>query len=195
MPARINLSRMMRTAGPRSWHRRIRPAFLAFILPFTSLGSLRAESEGAIKAAYLANFAKLVEWPASALAGEKALIIGVVGRDAVADEVARTLAGANVGGRRIEVRRLAAVDAGALLGCHVIFVSDSERGEAIIGAVRGRPVLVVGEAENFARRGGALGFVSEGGNVKFEANAKAAALNGLTVSSRLLRVAREVIDK
>ena len=133
----------------------------------------RAESEATVKAAYLLNFAKLVDWPASAFAGP-GFVIGVVGRDAVGDELAR--AGASANGRKIEVRRVAAGDAGALAGCHLIFVPGSG-GEGVIAAVQGRAVLVVGDAENFARRGGALGFVKEGGTVKFEANPKAAARN------------------
>ena len=165
----------------------------AAALCFLGAAPARAESEATVKAAYLLNFAKLVDWPASAFQGAQgALVIGVVGRDAVGDELAR--AGASANGRKIEVRRVAAGDAGALAGCHLVFVPGSG-GEGVIGAVQGRPVLVVGEAENFARRGGALGFVKEGGTVKFEANPKAAARNGLIVSAKLLRVARGVIDK
>ena len=54
---------------------------------------LRAESEADVKAAYLFNFAKVIEWPASAFAGAKApIVIGVVGRDSVGDELARNIA-------------------------------------------------------------------------------------------------------
>lgn len=149
-----------------------------------------------VKAAYLVNFAKLVEWPASAFPGGKgALVIGVVGRGAAGDELARTFSGASANGRPLEVRRVSSGDGGALAGCHMLFVTDSERAESVIAAVQGRPVLVVGEAEEFARRGGAIGFVKDGGTVKFEANPKAAARNGLTVSAKLLRVARGVIDR
>jgi hypothetical protein len=182
----------------------MRPQFDAPFRPFAGLRSrvvlaalalfislccgARAQSEATVKAAYLLNFAKLVEWPAAAFAGGDSLIIGVVGRDAVGDELARANASAN--GRRIEVRR---ISAGEAAQCHLVFAPAGS--ESVIGAVAGKPVLTVGDGEGFARRGGALGFVKEGGTVKFEANPKAAARNGLTVSSKLLRVARGVIDK
>lgn len=180
-----------RRRGPSG---RIWPFLLAILLQWSCCGQAWAESEATVKAAYLLNFAKLVEWPASAFTAGQPLVLGVVGREGMAEELARVFAGASANGRSIEVRRVSAGDAGALLACHVVFVADGERGESVIVSVQGRPVLVVGEAENFARRGAALGFVKEAGSLKFEANPKAAARNGLTVSAKLLRVARGVIS-
>lgn len=156
----------------------------------------RAESESSVKATYLLNFAKLVEWPSSAFSSSKApLVLGVVGRGSTGDEVARAFSGASANGHPIEVRRVSASDSGALQDCHVLFVLESENSDGVIGAVRGRPVLVVGESENFAGRGGALGFVKVDGTLKFDANPKAASRNGVTVSSKLLRVARVVVER
>lgn len=155
----------------------------------------RGESEATVKAAYLLNFAKLVAWPASAFASGQPLVIGVVGREAAAEELARSFAGASANGRRIEVRHVPAGDTSALVACHLVFVPEGERAESVVGAVQGYPVLVVGEVENFVRRGGTLGFVKESGTLKFEANPKAAARNGLTVSAKLLRVARSVVER
>lgn len=185
----------MPSHAPPSWCRR--PSLSISLLLLWLLAPLaRADSEYDVKAAYLVNFAKLVEWPAAAFAGGKgALIIGVVGRGGAGDELARTISGASANGRPIEVRRVSAGDAGALAACQVLFVTESERADAVIAAVQGRPVLIVGEAEGFAHRGGAIGFVKDGGTVKFEANPKAAARNGLTVSAKLLRVARTVVDR
>ena len=170
--------------------------WVAWVLWVACVPFARAESEATVKAAYLVNFAKLVEWPASAFSDAKsAFVIGVVGRGAAGGEIAQTVSGASANGHPIEVRRVSAGDGGALAACHMIFVAESERAEAVLGAVQGRPVLVVGEAEDFARRGGAIGFVKDGGTLKFEANPKAAARNGLTVSAKLLRVARGVVDR
>ena len=152
----------------------------------------RAESEARVKAAYLFNFAKFVDWPASAFSSAKApMVIGIVGRDAVGDELVRACSGATAGGHPVEVRRIVAADARE---CHLVFIPESERGDGVLATTQGSPVLVVGEGEGFTRRGGSLGFVKEGGAVKFEANPKAAARNGLNVSAKLLRVARAVID-
>ena len=156
-------------------------------------GTARAESEAGVKAAYLVNFAKFVEWPASAFSSGKApLVIGIVGRDAVGDELQRAGGGVSANGHPVEVRRIAAAEARE---CHLVFIPESEHSDTVIAATQGSPVLVIGEGEGFTRRGGSLGFVKEGGTVKFDANPKAAARNGLNVSAKLLRVARAVIDK
>lgn len=170
---------------------RFRHALCALVLLLG--GSARAESEAGVKAAYLVNFAKFVEWPASAFGSGKApLVIGIVGRDAVGDELLRAGSGVSANGHPIEVRR---ISAGEARECHLVFIPETERGDGVIAAAQGSPVLVVGEGESFAHRGGSLGFVKDGGTVKFEANPKAAARNGLNVSAKLLRVARAVIDK
>ena len=158
--------------------------------------SALAESEAGVKAAYLFNFAKLAEWPAAAFENAKSpLVIGVVGRDAVSDDLMRRYARTTANGHPVEIRRVSADNARELRACHIIFVPQSEDADGIIATVQGAPVLVVGESEGFARRGGALAFVKQEGTLKFEANPKAAARNGVTVSSRLLRVACNVVGK
>ena len=154
-----------------------------------------AESEGGVKAAYLFNFAKLVEWPAAAFDGAKSpLVIGIVGRDVVADDLIRLYAHSTANGHPVEIRRVSASAARELRACHIVFIPQSENADGVIAAVQGAPVLVVGESDGFARRGGALAFVKQDGTLKFEANPKAAARHGVTVSSKLLRVARNVVE-
>lgn len=183
-------NRMRRRLQPWRLHR-----LLLLILLVWCTGDVKsAETEATVKAAYLLNFAKVVEWPAGAFSPGQPLVIGVVGRDPIADELARALNGASANGRKLEVRRVIGGDQEGMLSCHMVFVPASERDENVIGAVQGRPVLLVGEAENFVRRGGALGFVRDAGTLKFEANPKAASRNGLSVSAKLLRVARSVIN-
>ena len=171
-------------------------AWVPWVAWIPCVPSARAESEATVKAAYLVNFAKLVEWPASAFSdGKSAFVIGIVGRGGAGGEIAQTVSGASANGHPIEVRRVSAGDGGTLAACHLVFVLEGERADGVLAAVQGRPVLVVGEGEDFARRGGAIGFVKDGGTVKFEANPKAVARNGLTVSAKLLRVARGVVDR
>ncbi len=166
----------------------------AFFTAFA--GTALAESEASVKAAYLFNFAKLAEWPAAAFDGAKSpLIIGVVGRDPITEELMRLFTRATANGHPLEIRRVSASSARELRACHIVFVPQSEDADGIIASVQGSPVLVVGESEGFARRGGALGFVKQGETLKFEANPKAAARNGVTVSSKLLRVAQSVVGK
>lgn len=157
----------------------------------------RAENEYGVKAAYLFNFAKFIEWPKSAFASASApVVVGIVGRDPFGAELDRAFSDATVNGRPVEIRRVGAGDAAGLRACHLLFVPATEeaRTDAILAAVQGKPVAVVGESDDFARRGGVLGFVRDGGNVKFDANAKAAARNGMSISAKLLRVARRVVE-
>ena len=110
-------------------HPRVRPRWLWLLFATLLIGPLLsfacAESETTVKAAYLLNFAKLVEWPAAAFSPGQSLVIGVVGRDSAAEELSRAFTGASANGRKIEVRHVTAGDAAALLVCHVIFVLES----------------------------------------------------------------------
>jgi len=153
-----------------------------------------ASREYAIKAAYLYQFSRYVQWPAEAIGGgETPFVIGVVGSDPfgeVLDEIARTK---KVEGRPIVVRRLAsAADYGP---CHIVFVPSSataaER-EAAIRKAHGAPVLLVGEDSGFAQRGGTVNFLVEDNKVRFEINVDAAKQQRLKISSKLLSLAKIV---
>jgi hypothetical protein len=158
------------------------------------LGPLaQAESESAIKAANLFKFAQVMDWPEAAFSGPKApLVIGIIERDPVGDEL-KNYAGEIAKARRVEVRRVSAGDIAELRACHIIFVPGSGRVEGVVEAVAGHPVLIVGESENFVLRGGAIGFVMEKSLVKFEVNPTAASKGGLTINSRLIKLARGVV--
>ena len=154
----------------------------------------RAESEYAVKAAYLNNFAKMVKWPSSAFANAQApLVIGVVGRDPFGG-LDGILRGQMAGNRSIEVRRVSVGDADGLQSCHLIFVSSSEAVANVGRAVHGYPVLVVAETPDSARDGGIIGFVTEDRKLILEINNDAARQVRLNIPSDLLnlKVARIV---
>jgi len=146
-----------------------------------------------VKAAFLLNFTKFVEWPVSAFADAGSPVrICVTGEDPFGPTLDRTLEGESVNGRRVEAARLS--PDGNLRNCHVLFISRSERESIpqIISDLRGSNVLTVSEAPGFADRGGVIEFVIEEGKVRFYINASAAEAAGLKLSSRLLRVASAV---
>ncbi len=156
--------------------------------------SAYAESEYALKAAYIKNFAQIVKWPASAFSSPQApLVIGVVGRDPFGG-LDGILRGQMAGNRNIEVRRVSAGDAAGLQSCHLLFVSFSEAVANVGRAVQGRPVLVVAETPDSARAGGIIGFVTEDRKLMLEINNDAARQVRLTIPSDLLnlKVARIV---
>jgi len=148
-----------------------------------------------VKAAFLLNFARLVEWPEGSRPdpGEP-LVVGVHGRGSAADNVTRALDDASVGDHPVAVREL---DVPAeMSACHIVFVAeeDPEGAAEWLESPGSRGVLTVGEAAGFAGRGGVINFFVEGNKLRFEINKKAAERNGLKVSSRLLRLARLVPD-
>ena len=150
--------------------------------------------ERRVKAAFLYKFAGYVEWPARAFVRpDEPVVIGVVGADALADELAQVIAGRRVGNRPLATRRLSRVDATA--GVHILFVGRGvERRQAseLLARTRGEPVLTVTETGNGWPAGSVINFVIDDDKVRFEISAAAAERNGLHLGSQLLAVAREV---
>lgn len=149
----------------------------------------RQAQEYEVKAAYLYNFAKFVDWPGWAFPDEDApVVLGVLGENPFGGAL-DALAGKAVKGRPLAVRRARRLD--DLGPVHVLFIADSERARlpVIFEALRGRPVLTVGEMPGFARQGGMINLISAEGSVRFEINRGETLRAGLEVSSKLLRLA------
>jgi hypothetical protein len=180
-----------RTTASTSWRNtRWSRIFIVFVMLFVPLA--HAESEYAVKAAYLNNFAKMVKWPASAFANPQApLVIGVVGRDPFGG-LDGVLRGQMAGNRNIEVRRVGASDAAGLQTCHLVYVNASERVANVARAVQGHPVLVVAETEDAAREGGIIAFVMQERKLKLEINNAAARQVRINIPSDILEMARIV---
>lgn len=152
-------------------------------------------SEYAVKAAFLYNFAKFVEWPATAFRGPRdPMTLCILGEDPFGGELDQTVDGKTALGRPIVVRRFARP--AGLEECRILFVSASEgpRFEQVLAAVGGRAVLTVGEEEVFGRAGGIISFVVRQDRVRFQIDRAAAARAGLNISSRLLEVAEAVTE-
>jgi len=154
-------------------------------------------TEASLKAAFVYNFTKLVTWPADAL-GEatEAFVVGVVGREGIGQELEAALKDKSVGGHPIEVRRWPTVD--DIGRCQILWLSPeivSDDG-AMRRALARHAVLIVGDTEGLAQRGGMVRFyreeTGEGMKMRFECNVEAARAAGLEVSSKLLSLARLV---
>lgn len=145
-----------------------------------------------VKAAFLFNFLKFVEWPEQPPESRSdRIVVGILGTNPFGEAI-RALEGKVVRKRTVSVRSVAA--AGDAAGCDLVFVPRAEaRFEANIIARLGRqPCLLVGESGGFARRGGMIGFYVEENRVRFEINPEATRAAGLTPSSQLLGLARIV---
>jgi len=144
-----------------------------------------------VKAAFLLNFTKFVEWPPAAFADEHSpLAICILGEDPFGSTLDEMVKGEAVNGREIVIQRI--LRAAPRKMCQVLFVPKSEKDVPKILAGVGPGVLTVGETENFLQDGGILAFVIENRRVRFDIHQSAAANAMLTISSRLMTVARSV---
>jgi hypothetical protein len=155
------------------------------LLATTSLHAQAVSLEYRVKAAYLFNFAKFVEWPRDAAAGP--LVICAAGRNVFGDVLDETLRGETINGRAVVARVILEPDP----GCHIVFVPRGAMAAAYVRAAQAAPILTVGESPDFIGLGGIANFILEGANVRFEMNPAAADRAGLRISSRLLRLARD----
>jgi hypothetical protein len=147
-----------------------------------------------VKAAFLLNFAKFVEWPAKAYADSNApVVIGIVGNNPFGDTLEKLVEGQTAQGRRIQIRYLKADENDR--ECQMLFLTGSVAAQAkeILRRVQGRPVLTVSEDAGFVQQGGVIGLVLVEQSVRFHVNMKAAGAAELKISSKLLGVARSVI--
>ena len=165
---------------------------VALALPVATRADTAAP-EYRVKAAFVFKFGDYVEWPGDAFArADSPLVFGVLGADALADELARLTAGRTVGGRAVVVRKLAAGE--AWTGLHVAFVGGDEPRQlaAALAAGAGKPVLTVTEAREGAATAGMINFVVVADKVRFDVALPDADAARLKISSRLLAVARRV---
>ena len=149
-----------------------------------------APSEYQIKAVFLLNFLKYVEWPAAAHSTTNSPFkIVHAGEDRFAPDFAAFAKSKTVDHRAVVLKRSAASD--DWQRCHILFVGASERRNArnILSTVKGRPVLTVSESDNFIAEGGMINFVMKDNKVRLHINLAAAEKAGLKISSRLLGIA------
>jgi hypothetical protein len=148
-----------------------------------------ASLEYQVKAGFLFNFARYVDWPTSTNAAAEEFVIGIIDDGTVFPVMAAALNGKSTHDRTVEIRRLKLND--DIARCQMLFVTRSEEKDldAILKRVGGAPVLTVGEAPHFAERGGCLNFVPHGENIRFEVNLEAAERAGLKISAKIAAMA------
>jgi hypothetical protein len=143
-----------------------------------------------VKAAFLLNFTKFIEWPPSESgASDTPFGICIVGDDPFGLVLDQMLEGETFQGRKLAIQRprrpLPA-------SCQVVFVGKSEKDASGLLSGLGPGVLTVGEGADFLRAGGLVAFVIENHRVRFDINQGAAVKAGFRISSKLLSVARSV---
>ncbi len=143
-------------------------------------------SEYKVKALFLCNFVKYVDWPGGATGP---IVIGILGQDNFNDSLTSAVEGKNVNGRPIVIKHLSENDDPS--GCTILFVSSSENSQlsAILGKTGSLPILTVGEDESFLQKGGIINFTLKEGKIHLAINLNKAQKVKLQISSKLLSVA------
>jgi hypothetical protein len=143
----------------------------------------------ALKAAFVANFAKFTEWPADARASGRAFRFCVIGDAAVAGALEQVVSAHAHGGTVPVVARMTADE--AFGGCDVLYVSGVRDSQllAVLDAIRTAPILTVGDGDGFAERGGVAQLIQERGRMRFAINPAAAQRARLALSAKLLNLA------
>lgn len=148
---------------------------------------------GQMKAVFVVNFLRFVEWPSANVAPAPApLVVAVLGDRAFIESLRDYAAGQSVSGHGIEVK---AVDRPEdARGAHVLFIGSSESGNlpAIVKMAETSALLTVGDTDGYARAGVILNLYTVDQRVRIEANPAAATRTGLRLSAHLLRISRIV---
>jgi hypothetical protein len=156
----------------------------------------QSASEYQVKAAFLFNFTKFVEWPADAFSSANApLQICVLGQDPFDNDFEPLIAGKTVNGHKIELSHPDGISQAK--ACHVLFVALTKKREIeqVLQNLKDARVLTVGDTAGFVQMGGMINFVLDDNRVRFEINLKAAELAHLKLSARLLTVAKLILGK
>jgi YfiR/HmsC-like len=145
-----------------------------------------------VKAAYLLNFARFVEWPADVLPASSPLDIVIVGNDPFGGALEEALRGKSANGHAIQLHHLQWTD--VLTSYEIVFICASEEPHLaqILQSIGHGSVLTVSDIDRFSLRGGVIEFRMVGNRVRFDIDRTPALAARLSISSKLLSVARAV---
>ena len=159
----------------------------AAVVTLSALGEERKLGEYEVKAVFIYNLAKFIEWPDKSLDNSSTLTLYILGDDPFESDL-DAIRDKLIKGRRVVVKQIDSTD--ALKNAGILFISSSEKERLrdILKSISGLPILTVGDTKSFAQRGVMVNFYLENSKIRFEINLEAAKLAGLKISSNLLRM-------
>ena len=148
------------------------------------------QREDRIKAALVFKLVKFVDWPAAAMSGREPIQICALGDSRVGEALA-AVDGKPARDRLAQFRKITGLAMNEIKGCHVLYLPAQARelANGLPGHLRGRNVLTVSDAADFARRGGMIGLVQNENKLSFEINLRSAREGGLEPGAPLLELA------
>ena len=168
---------------------------IGFTLSTQLLYGQKPAPEYQVKAAFLYNFTRFIDWPTTAFRSPTSpFVIGIIGDDPFGGYINSTVKGEKVNNHPIIVQRYDNIQ--DVTDCHMLFISSpaTARVKDIVRAIGRRGILTVSDMENFTRHGGMVNFYKENSKIRFEVNVASSRSAQLDISSKLLTVARITAD-
>ncbi len=173
----------------------------AFLLASFEISAFRnvhasADIEYRVKTAFIYNFTKFIEWPLiphNTRTGQN-FHIGILGTNPFQDNM-NTIIGKAVGKRTVSVEHFPKWDDN-IRYCDILYISASEKTRLpdILNRLRDLPVLTIGDTASYAKQGVMINFKNEDNKVRFEINLLAADQAGIKISSRIIKLARNIVQ-
>lgn len=170
------------------------PLVVGFLLALSSVTTAYAQNdlEDKVKTAFVYNFAKFIDWPAVG-SNNTNFNICIAGRTSLGELINRSLENKSIKGRSIHIQNIGwAID--QLDSCHMLYLNGSDTAQAsrLLQAANSKPILTIGETDDFIAQGGIIQFLLVDDKVRFIINQVAANSAGLSISAKLLEVAFHV---
>jgi hypothetical protein len=150
-------------------------------------------SEYEVKAAFLFNFAKFIDWPPEVFADTNSpIVVGVLGKNVFGDNLQKIIKDRKVNNRSFEFRKYASVTEAT--NCQILFISSSEKNDfaKIVSALHNASILTVSETDGFIQAGGMINFMLQDDKIRFQISDDAAKKARLKISSKLLSLSVSV---
>jgi hypothetical protein len=142
-----------------------------------------------VKAAFLFNFTQFVEWPAQSFtAPQTPAVIGILGKDPFGNYLEETIVGESINKHPLIIRHFNNVD--EITNCQILFIDISDKNQLhlIIEKLKGKNILTVSDANEFAKLGGMVRFYIKDDKINIQINYDAAKKENLVISSKLLKL-------
>ena len=174
-----------------SFNKRLIFSFVLILICFVNNLSAQAPlSEYKVKAVFLYNFTRFIDWPGKAFtAGNTPFKIGILGKDPFGSYLDETMRGENVSGHPIVIERYENLK--QVGDCHILFINfkGSERIKDVIASTKDKNILTISEHENFVKWGGMIRIFSENNKIRMQINDNAARNSDIKISAKLLNIA------
>lgn len=148
-----------------------------------------------IKAAFLLNFVKFIQWPSHALSDTStSLNINILGYDPF-NEALDTIENKIVKNKKLVIKRISRIE--EMKECQILFISTPEKKimSEILSKIKDRPILTVSETNDFCQSGGIINFIAVNNKIRFEINVEAAKRSDLIISSKLLKLSKIIKER